>query len=242
MSLLEIKRNWEEFAQTDPLWAILTDPTKKGGGWSPTEFFASGEVEIDGVLKAGRELGLPRGRGRALDFGCGVGRLTQAMCRHFDSCDGIDIAPTMVEQARRFNRFGDRCSYLQSEQPDLGRYADKTFDFIYSRLVLQHMPPPNAKRYMSEFVRALRPGGLLVFQVPGGSVTPFALLGRWQRWRARRDARHRGSPIMEMFGIHPWEVRARLALAGATLLRVEEDGGAGPPWRSFRYWATRTIP
>src|SRR6266702_8282411 len=99
MSLLEVKRNWEEFAQTDPLWAILTDPTKRGGGWSPAEFFASGEAEIDGVLKAGQELGFPRARRRALDFGCGVGRLTQAMCRHFDACDGIDIAPTMIEEA-----------------------------------------------------------------------------------------------------------------------------------------------
>jgi SAM-dependent methyltransferase len=239
VSLLEVKRSWEEFAQTDPLWAILTDPTKKGGRWSPAEFFASGEVEIDGVLRAGEALGLPRERGRALDFGCGVGRLTQAMCRHFDRCDGIDIAPTMIEQARRFNRFGDRCSYLQSEAPDLGRYEDGTFDFIYSRLVLQHMPPANAKRYVSEFVRTLRPGGLLVFQIPGGSVTPLALLGWWQRWSARREARRRGAPIMEMFGVHPWTVRARLVVAGAALLRVEEDGGAGPPLRSFRYWATR---
>ena len=36
---------------------------------------------------------------------------------------------------------------------------------------------------------------------------------------------------MEMFGIHPWAVRAHLGLAGATLLRVEEDGDGEPPWR-----------
>jgi len=46
----------------------------------------------------------PLRRGRALDFGCGVGRLTQALCRYFDECDGVDIAPSMIELARKYDR------------------------------------------------------------------------------------------------------------------------------------------
>ena len=40
-------------------------------------------------------------------------------------------------------------------------------DFIYSRIVLQHVNSRYAVRsYLSEFARVLAPGGLLVFQLP----------------------------------------------------------------------------
>ena len=38
-----LKRNWEAFGRDDPLWAVLTEPSRKGGGWDPDEFFATGE-------------------------------------------------------------------------------------------------------------------------------------------------------------------------------------------------------
>ena len=111
MDLKVVARNWEAFAREDPLWPILTSPGRDGGRWSGEEFFARGRGEVDGVLEQVSALGLPRGRARALDFGCGVGRLTQALCRHFARCDRVDISPTMIEQARAWNAHGERCAY-----------------------------------------------------------------------------------------------------------------------------------
>ncbi len=56
-----------------------------------------------------RQISFPKRR--ALDFGCGVGRLTQALARHFNIVDGVDIAPSMIELANQFNRSGGRCRY-----------------------------------------------------------------------------------------------------------------------------------
>jgi SAM-dependent methyltransferase len=171
MELAEVQKHWDALGRTDPLWAILTVPTKRYGGWDLAEFFASGEREIAGVLREAGALGLPlTRRRRALDFGCGVGRLTQALCGHFETCDGVDIAPSMIEQARRYNRHGDRCRYALNAADDLALFPDDTFDFIYSFVVLQHVEPRFIERYLREFVRVLAPGGMVGVQIPSERV------------------------------------------------------------------------
>ena len=166
MQLEDLQRHWDRFGRDDPFWAILTEGSKREGRWSPDEFFAHGVEEVEYVITRARELGIEVGRQRALDFGCGAGRLTQALCAHFDECDGVDIAVSMVELARRFNRHGARCRYHLNASADLGLFRDGTFDLVYSVLVLQHMPPALALAYIREFLRVLKPGGLLVFQLP----------------------------------------------------------------------------
>ena len=111
MDLDLLKRNWEEFGRDDPLWAVLTEPTRKGGRWDPAEFFATGEGEIAELMADLDRLGIAVQRGRALDFGCGAGRLTQALAGQFERCDGVDIAASMVAEAERLNRQGDRVAY-----------------------------------------------------------------------------------------------------------------------------------
>lgn len=166
MELGELQKDWDEFGRIDPLWAILTDPSKKNNRWDLREFFATGEAEIACLMDRVATLPLSLRRGRALDFGCGVGRLTQALCRHFEQCVGVDIAPSMIERAREYNRFGDRCQYYVNAADHLRLFEDGRFDFVYSNIVLQHIPPEYSARYVREFVRVLAAGGLAVFQVP----------------------------------------------------------------------------
>ena len=174
-TLDELKHNWEGFAQTDALWAILTDPEKRGNRWQAEEFFATGEHEVATVLGRLRDVGLEADtRLAALDFGCGVGRLTQALAARFAECWGIDISPTMVEQARRFNRFPDTCRYLVNDSTRLSAFEEGRFGFIYSSIVLQHIEPAYVREYLAEFVRVLRPGGFLVFQLPDRLIPPPA--------------------------------------------------------------------
>jgi SAM-dependent methyltransferase len=167
-----LKRHWGRLGRRDPYWAVLTDPDKRGGRWDVTEFFRRGQLEIDAVLHRAQETGMaPASYRRALDFGCGAGRLTQAMAAHFSQCDGVDISKPMLRIARQHNRFPDRCTYHLNARPDLSLFADDSFDFVYSTLVLQHMAPRYSTRYIHELVRVLAPGGLLVFQLPSQRST-----------------------------------------------------------------------
>jgi SAM-dependent methyltransferase len=186
MEFNDLKKHWNHFGQTDPLWAILTEPSRKGGKWDAEEFFRTGRDEIDTMIRAvqavitdsslAAEVNFrigprdsfqrDRRKSRALDFGCGVGRLTQALCGYFDECHGVDIARSMIQEATRLNRFGERCIYHLNERSDLELFSKQSFDFIYSNIVLQHMEPRFSRKYISEFVRLLAPGGILVFQIP----------------------------------------------------------------------------
>src|SRR5919199_448723 len=166
MNLKELKTNWDEFGKQDPLWAILTEPTKKNNNWKPDEFFKTGEEEIKSILNYTESLGISSSRKRAFDFGCGVGRLTQALCPYFDECYGVDIAPSMIESANKYNRYGNKCNYYVNDSDNLSLFEDNYFDFIYSKIVLQHIKPEYSRNYIKEFLRVLAPGGLLVFQAP----------------------------------------------------------------------------
>ena len=72
----------------------------------------------------------------------------------------------MIEHARRFNQFEDRCRYVLNGADDLAVLPDDHFDFVYTYIVLQHMRPKYMKRYIAEFMRVLAPGGYAYFQVP----------------------------------------------------------------------------
>jgi len=79
MNIKELQQSWDEFGRKDPLWAILTDPVKRNRKWGLAEFFKTGELEIAQVMNYIETLRVPLQGRRALDFGCGVGRLTQAL-------------------------------------------------------------------------------------------------------------------------------------------------------------------
>src|SRR3954467_9640105 len=138
--LKELQRNWEGLAQADPLWAICTDPGKRNRQWTKEEFFATGRKEIETVLGYAARIGIRIDKtSPALDFGCGVGRLTRAMAEHFPECCGVDISPTMISTAQEFNRDRPRCHFHQNEDTRLQRLQDNHFGFIYTSLVLQHI-------------------------------------------------------------------------------------------------------
>jgi SAM-dependent methyltransferase len=169
--LSSLERDWETLAQRDALCAILTDETKSGGKWDVTQFMATGDAEIEIVLQHLKSLGLqPDPGATVLDFGCGVGRLTQALARRFPSCVGIDISQEMITQANALNRYG-HCRYAVSTTPQLP-VADGSCSFVYSNLVLQHMARRLAANYLREFMRVLAPRGVLVFGVQDSFAAP----------------------------------------------------------------------
>ena len=256
MSLRRVQRNWERLAVADPLWAILSDPERRNNRWDPEEFFRTGRDEIEAVLGYVDRIGLPLRRGRALDFGCGVGRLTQALASRFEEVHGVDVAPSMIDHARRHNRHGDRCHYRVNDSPGLP-YEPSWFDFAYSNLTLQHMPARLAAGYIREFVRVLAPGGVLIFQEAADPVPLPGALRPWGRLKSRlrralprplvvalRACRLAVRPpaTFEMHGIPRPEVEDLIARAGGRLADVVEDRSAGAGWTSFRYCVIRPTP
>ncbi len=163
---------WDRYAQRDPLWAILSDTAKRGGKWDVTRFFQTGISEIASLLYELDVQEFVSRRGSALDFGCGVGRLTQALAPHFDRVVGVDVSPCMRELATRLNRFPQTVSYVCNQATELSIFEDHSFDFIVSSIVLQHVRPEITRSYLREFFRVLTPAGIAVFQLPSHHRRP----------------------------------------------------------------------
>lgn len=223
MSLAHVKRTFEDAGRDDPMYAVFTDHRRRGGKWDPEEFFAHGKGEVDQVMDYVRGLSPAQRTADALDFGCGVGRLTQALAEHFDRAVGVDISSTMIEAAERFNAHAGRVRYVVNDQPHLRQFGDASFDFIYSNITLQHVPPAPALAYVAEFVRILRPGGLAVFQMGIGPLvrpgTLASLLYTVRREHLRRFwKRIRGRIPYEMHFVAESQVLDVVQSSGGTVV------------------------
>ena len=173
MNVEDLKSTWEQLGADDPLWAVLTDPTRKGNRWAVDEFMATGRQWIDRISAQLDSLGLRLGT-HVLDFGCGVGRLSLALAERVDRVTGIDIAESMVERAREVNRYPDRVDFHHYDGRLLP-FDDASFDSVVSIIVIQHAPPPVQIAALVELQRVLRPGGVMVVQIPAGPVLPDPL-------------------------------------------------------------------
>jgi ubiquinone/menaquinone biosynthesis C-methylase UbiE len=245
LNLRGLRKHWDLFATSDPLWAILTNPDRKGSRWDVHEFFETGVREIEQSMQQVRALNPGLGKRRALDFGCGVGRLTQALARHFERVDGVDISASMIQQANAYNQHGSRCQYVVNQRSDLRIFPDQHFDFIYSSITLQHMPPRYSRRYIAEFMRVLAPGGAVLFQLPSETRIPGSAIGRATRtfyYRFLWDILHPDTPYMGMYGVPKEQVVRLLARHGGRLLHAGADPAAEPEWEGYRYMATRITP
>ena len=221
----------------------MTAPGKEGNRWKIDEFFASGQSEVDGALAMIRARLPGLARHQALDFGCGVGRISQALARHFDRVTGVDISTDMLVHARRHNRHGDRVDYQHNPVDDLSRFADGTFDLVFSVITLQHMAPEYSRRYIAEFMRICAPGGAVYFQITARPVRPPRR--SWYPptvakiiWR-RINALLAVHPAMEMHSLSRAEVETIIRGAGSEIVWVDEGHGTDTAFTSCVYLARR---
>ncbi len=162
--------DWERLACTDPYWAVLTAPRFRGASIAQAdrdEFFTSGERHIADVFATCEDLvGQTLVPQRALDFGCGVGRMLPSLARRCESVVGADISPRMIELARA------HCARLVIGNTDVVLLDDDLnglageFDFVHSLIVFQHISPPYGERVVARLCAGLLPGGLAVLQFP----------------------------------------------------------------------------
>ncbi len=156
--------------------------------------------------------------GRALDFGCGAGGLTYRIAERCREAVGIDIEQYKLDfAAARAGQLGAPnvrfTCYAGGDLP----FEDGSFDSIFCVDVIEHLPAPG--RFVAEFLRVLRPGGMLLvsFGPPWGHAHGkhmwTKLPGWWTHLLFPRAAvmRAAGFPpdtTWEGLGIHRLTVRA----------------------------------
>ena len=160
------RERWERLAR-DPYYAVLNVEQHRDARMTSddrAQFARSGEEDmartVDEIRRWIAPAFAPR---RAVDFGCGVGRMTIPIARLAGHVTGIDISEAMLEEARRncaANAVAN-ADFVTSEEY-FGRtdVADTPVDFVHAYIVFQHMPPAAGMWVAEELVRRLAPGGV----------------------------------------------------------------------------------
>jgi SAM-dependent methyltransferase len=162
----QMRADWNDRAREDARYYVAFGRK----GQQDEEFFASA---ADVVRSLEQELKrLPRemqpGARRALEVGCGPGRLMRPMSRNFGDLHGVDVSDEMIRLAQE--RFaGARGIHLHvTNGSDLAPLASDYFDFVYSYAVFQHIPSAEVVlAYFDEIRRVLKNGGFARLQLNG---------------------------------------------------------------------------
>lgn len=203
-----MRERWDRLAKRNARRFIATGRSD----WDPDEFFASGAELARSTLEW---VGPEAGRERALDLGCGLGRVSVHLAAAFERVDALDISPEMIERARELSA-PPGLHFSVGSGSDLSGFEAGSFDLVFSYIVFQHVASDSVlASYLREVARVLRPRGRGVVQFDSrpssrlqrlGHGLPDALLPATRRRHIRRYRRHAGT-LHEM-----------LAAAGLTVL------------------------
>jgi ubiquinone/menaquinone biosynthesis C-methylase UbiE len=198
------------------------------------EFFATATETINDLESELRRVPARlRAHWKALEIGCGPGRLMRPMSRHFSEIYGVDVSDEMIALAREKLKDIPNAHPQVCDGARLTAFADKSIDFIYSYAVFQHIPSREVVLdYLREVRRVLKPGGFARLQFNG---LPRNSDDRYTTWEG---ARFSAEEVLEFTREHDLQV---LALDGAstqymwTTWRKQPQG-----WQTMQY--ARTFP
>ena len=160
---------WGAIGREAPHWSVLTHARYLPAEIEQNreEFYAGGERDAVLVTNLLHQHAIPLQRiARVLEFGCGVGRVTFPLARRFPEVIGCDVSAAHLEVAgtEAAARGSGNISWHQStvDKP----LPDLDYDLLFSRIVLQHNPPPVMAWLLRQAFARLRPGGIAIFQLP----------------------------------------------------------------------------
>jgi malonyl-CoA O-methyltransferase len=142
---------------------------------------------------------------KILDLGAGTGVFTRVLGKRYRKADvtALDIAPAMLQQVRTRGGWWRRPECVCGDAEALP-FADASFDFIYSNLMLQWCMDLPAT--LVELRRVLAPGGLLMFTTLG----PDTLSELRASWSAVDGYTH-VNPFIDMHDVGDALLQARWA-------------------------------
>jgi SAM-dependent methyltransferase len=208
--------DWEALARREPYFSVLTDE-----GIPDIEFLRSGEEDIALLLAAiASTLGHDVPLTHVLDFGCGAGRLTIPLARRAARVVGCDIAPTILEHARRNAREAELCNVTFTEIAELDV---SRFDFICSLLTFQHISPEDGYEFIRSLLRLLARGGVFALQLnlepSGGGLQRLVRMHHQSRAEHRATGQDIRRPSwMQVNAYDERVVNRDVAAAGASVL------------------------
>jgi len=161
-----MRADWNERAREDAHYYVAFG----GRGQDEEEFDATAadvlpslEFELKRLPK-----GANRRAWRALEIGCGPGRLMKPLSRHFGEIHGVDVSDEMIRLARQRLADISHAHVHATNGASLAQFADDSFEFVYSYAVFQHIPSREVVlEYMREVRRVLKPGGIFCGQFNG---------------------------------------------------------------------------
>jgi SAM-dependent methyltransferase len=164
--------SWEAKAKENPLFAVMTTVDMVNAGNSNftdehlDQFFKKGKILFTKhVLPIIQLSGFSKEESLIIEYGCGAGRILNAVVENDFSCAGIDISPTMLGHCRKLV---PAVKSLHLCAPATGKtdLPDGVASVVYSYAVLQHISTLTAFRNaVREMCRLLRSKGVLALQV-----------------------------------------------------------------------------
>jgi len=140
--------------------------------WDPKTYlaFADERTRAAAELLARVPIEAP---GRVIDLGCGPGNSTALLASRWPGVqlEGLDSSPEMIDQARQSDVKAD-----WSVADIAGWTAATLYDVVYSNAALQWVGDQTA--LLPRLMQAVRPGGVLAFQVPMNFDMPSHVLMR----------------------------------------------------------------
>src|SRR5579863_3902348 len=184
-----MRADWNERAREDAHYYAGFGRRDQDG----IEFFAAAADLIRNLEDELRRFpqAIPPSVRRALEIGCGPGRLMRPMSRHFGEIHGVDVSDEMIAQATEKLRDIPWAHAHHASGSDLAQFPSGHFDFVYSYAVFQHIPSADVVfSYLRETVRVLKPGGVARLQINGLPKTAKTYT-TWEGTRISADEIHR---------------------------------------------------
>jgi len=195
-----MRSDWNQRAREDPHYYVAF-----GGRDQDEESFLATAADVLRFLE-GELRRLPHAAGRrALEIGCGPGRLMKPLSRHFAEIHGVDVSDEMIRLARERLRDIPNAHAHATNGASLAQFADQSFDFVYSYAVFQHIPSRDVVlEYMNEIRRVLKPSGIFRGQFNG--LPHSAIPDTWSGVVFSSDdilqfTRENGLQLLELTGV-----------------------------------------
>ncbi len=171
-----MRQDWDERARKDAFYYIAS--WRKD--WDESSFWRSGEEDYNRLVVRTLERLAFSSRGKSmLELGCGAGRMTRTFAKQFDHVIAFDVSSEMLTCARSLNTESEQIQWTQGNGTDLNGVPTDSVDFVFSYLVLQHLPEERLVHlYVREILRVLSPEGICLFQFNGSPEKSMNWKGR----------------------------------------------------------------
>ncbi|MGI9326707.1 MAG: class I SAM-dependent methyltransferase [Pseudomonadales bacterium] len=166
---MKTAKAWKIWAAKEPYYAVITSEKYLAANQSAEvleDFFSSGELHLANIfeqIKAKVDANFQPTR--ALDFGCGTGRVLLPLGKCCESAVGVDVSEEMLAEAQHNAEQRENLSNVQL-LTTAQFVADESisYDFVHSHIVFQHIRPKQGEALVAQLLQRLQSGGVSALQ------------------------------------------------------------------------------